>query len=262
MKPTNQPPLLQVNRLTKYFGGLPALADVSFVAEPGQVTALIGPNGAGKTTLINCLTGVIRPDHGSIRFQGADIAGMAAHRVARLGIARTFQNLRIFPRLSVLDNVLCGLTVQAGGSLLAALLRPPGLRHRERRLKLTALETLDAFGLADKATWPVGVLPYGDKKRVEMARAFVSQPVLTLLDEPVAGLNPDETAAVAAIIRQMRLAGKTMVLVEHDMELVMGVSDHVVVLDGGSRIAQGTPDEVRHNPLVLEAYLGRISATA
>jgi ABC-type branched-subunit amino acid transport system ATPase component len=136
------------------------------------------------------------------------------------------------------------------------------LRHRERRLKLTALEALDAFGLADKAGWPVGVLPYGDKKRVEMARAFVSQPVLTLLDEPVAGLNPEETATVAAFIRQMRLAGKTMILVEHDMELVMGISDHVVVLDGGCRIAQGTPDAVRHNPLVIEAYLGRMSATA
>jgi branched-chain amino acid transport system ATP-binding protein len=254
--------LLQISGLSKTFGGLPALADVSFLAPRGKVTALIGPNGAGKTTLINCLTGVIRPDYGAIRFEGGDIAGMAAHRVARLGISRTFQNPRIFPRLSVLDNVLCGLTVQAGASMLEALLRPPGLRHRERRLKLMALETLDAFGLADKATWPVGVLPYGDKKRVEMARAFVSQPVLTLLDEPVAGLNPEETAAVAGLIRQMRLSGKTMVLVEHDMELVMGVSDHVVVLDGGCRIAQGTPDEIRHNPLVLEAYLGRMSVTA
>jgi ABC-type branched-subunit amino acid transport system ATPase component len=254
--------LLEISGLTKHFGGLPALADVSFIAARGQVTALIGPNGAGKTTLINCLTGVIRPDAGAIRFEGVDIAGLAAHRVARLGITRTFQNLRIFPRLTVLDNVLCGLTVRAGASLIEALLRPPGLRHRERRLKLTALEALDAFGLADQAGWPVGVLPYGDKKRVEMARAFVSQPVLTLLDEPVAGLNPRETATVAAFIRQMRLAGKTMILVEHDMELVMGVSDHVVVLDGGRRIAQGTPDAVRHNPLVIEAYLGRVSATA
>lgn len=254
--------LLEIFGLCKHFGGVPALDHVSFDVDRGKVTALIGPNGAGKTTLINCLTGVIRPDQGDIRFQGLDIAGMAAHRVARLGIARTFQNLRIFPRLSVLDNVLCGLTVQSGASMLEALLRPPGLRHRERRLKLTALETLDAFGLADKAGWPVGVLAYGDRKRVEMARAFVSQPVLTLLDEPVAGLNPEETAAVAALIRQMRLAGKTMVLVEHDMDLVMGVSDHVVVLDGGRRIAHGTPDEVRHNPLVLEAYLGRMSATA
>jgi branched-chain amino acid transport system ATP-binding protein len=255
-------PLLEVSHLTKHFGGLPALAEVSFRAYRGQVTALIGPNGAGKTTLINCLTGIIRPEAGEIKFKGQDIAGMAAHRVARLGITRTFQNLRLFPRLTVLDNVLCGLTVQAGASMLEALLRPPGLRHRERRLKLRALETLDAFGLVDKAAWPVGVLPYGDKKRVEMARAFVSQPVLTLLDEPVAGLNPEETAMVAGLIRQMRLAGKTMVLVEHDMELVMGVSDHVVVLDGGCRIAQGTPDEVRHNPLVLEAYLGRMSVTA
>jgi len=254
--------LLEISGLTKNFGGLPALADVSFIAARGQVTSLIGPNGAGKTTLINCLTGVIRPDGGAIRFQGTDIAGLPAHRVARLGISRTFQNLRIFPRLTVLDNVLCGLTVLAGASLLEALLRPPGLRHRERRLKLTALEALDAFGLADKAGWPVGVLPYGDKKRVELARAFVSLPVLTLLDEPVAGLNAEETATVATFIRQMRLAGKTMILVEHDMEMVMGISDHVVVLDGGSRIAQGTPEAVRHNPLVIEAYLGRMSATA
>jgi branched-chain amino acid transport system ATP-binding protein len=254
--------LLEISGLSKHFGGLPALSEVGFNAARGQVTALIGPNGAGKTTLINCLTGVIRPDAGAIRFEGADIAGWPAHRVPRLGISRTFQNLRIFPRLSVLDNVLCGLTVQAGASLWEALLRTPGLRHRERRLKLTALEALDAFGLADKAGWPVGVLPYGDKKRVEMARAFVSHPVLTLLDEPVAGLNPEETAAVAAFIRQMRLAGKTMILVEHDMELVMGISDHVVVLDGGRRIAQGTPEAVRHNPLVIEAYLGRMSATA
>ena len=182
--------------------------------------------------------------------------------MARLGITRTFQNLRLFPRLSVLDNVLCGLTIQAGASLLEALLRPPGLRHRERRLKLTALEALDAFGLADKAGWPVGVLPYGDKKRVEMARAFVSQPRPDPAGRAGGGPQPRRDRPVAALIRQMRLAGKTMVLVEHDMELVMGVSDHVVVLDGGRRIAQGTPDEVRPNPLVLEAYLGRMSATA
>ena len=255
-------PLLQITRLTKHFGGLPALAEVSFRVAPGQVTALIGPNGAGKTTLINCLTGVIRPDGGEILFDGVDIAGMPAHRIARLGITRTFQNLRLFPRLSVLDNVLCGLTTRAGDSLLQALLRPPGLRHRERRLRLTAMEALDTFGLADQAVLPAAVLPYGDKKRLEMARAFVSQPRLTLLDEPVAGLNPEETAQIAALIRQMRLSGKTMVLVEHDMELVMGVSDHVVVLDGGNRIASGSPDEIRTNPLVLEAYLGRMSATA
>ncbi len=254
--------LLRITNLSKHFGGLPALSQVSFQAARGQVTALIGPNGAGKTTLINCLTGVIRPDQGEILFDGANLAGLPAHRIARLGVSRTFQNLRIFPRLAVLDNVLCGLTAQAGDSMLQALLRPPGLRHRERRLRLAAMEVLDTFGLADKAELPAGVLPYGDKKRLEMARAFVSQPVLTLLDEPVAGLNPEETARIASLIRQMRLSGKTMVLVEHDMELVMGVSDHVVVLDGGSRIAAGSPAEVRTNPLVLEAYLGRMSATA
>jgi ABC-type branched-subunit amino acid transport system ATPase component len=254
--------LLQITNLSKHFGGLPALAEVSFAAARGQVTALIGPNGAGKTTLINCLTGVIRPDQGEILFDGVNLAGLPAHRIARLGVSRTFQNLRIFPRLAVLDNVLCGLTAQAGDSMLQALLRPPGLRHRERRLRLAAMEALDTFGLADKAELPAGVLPYGDKKRLEMARAFVSQPVLTLLDEPVAGLNPEETARIAGLIRQLRLSGKTMVLVEHDMELVMGVSDHVVVLDGGSRIAAGSPAEVRTNPLVLEAYLGRMSANA
>jgi ABC-type branched-subunit amino acid transport system ATPase component len=255
-------PLLKITGLTKHFGGLPALSGVSFQAARGQVTALIGPNGAGKTTLINCLTGVIRPDKGEIRFNGGDIAGLAAHRVARLGITRTFQNLRLFPRLSVLENVLCGLTIAAGNSLTEALLRLPRLRNRERRLMLRAMEALDNFGLADKAALPAAALSYGDKKRVEMARAFVSQPVLTLLDEPVAGLNPEETAQIAALIRQMRLYGKTMVLVEHDMELVMGVSDRVVVLDGGSRIAAGTPEEIRTNPLVLEAYLGRMSVTA
>jgi branched-chain amino acid transport system ATP-binding protein len=255
-------PLLQITRLSKHFGGLPALSEVGFRAAKGQVTALIGPNGAGKTTLINCLTGVIRPDGGEILFDGVNIAGLPAHRIARLGVTRTFQNLRLFPCLSVLDNVLCGLTTLAGDSLFQALLRLPGLRHRERRLRLTALETLDTFGLADQAGLPAAILPYGDKKRLEMARAFVSQPRLTLLDEPVAGLNPEETAQIAGLIRQMRLSGKTMVLVEHDMELVMGVSDHVVVLDGGNRIASGSPNDVCTNPLVLEAYLGRMSATA
>jgi ABC-type branched-subunit amino acid transport system ATPase component len=254
--------MLQLERVGKRFGGLPALDQVSFEVPRGQVTALIGPNGAGKSTLINCMTGVLTPTAGSIRFAGQELAGRPAHLIARLGIARTFQNLKLFPRLSVLENVLTGLTCEAGRSLRRAMLRLPYLRHRERQLKLRALETLDRFGLADKAAWPAGVLAYGDKKRVELARACVSEPQLVLLDEPVAGLNAEETAAVAEQLKRLRAAGQTLLLVEHDMDLVMQIADLVVVLDSGRVIARGTPDEVRSNPLVLEAYLGLIEATA
>lgn len=254
--------MLRLEGVSKNFGGLPALSDVSFAVPSGRLTALIGPNGAGKSTLINCMTGVLPPTSGSIRFQGSEIAGLPAHKVTRLGIHRTFQNLRLFPRLSVLDNVLTGLTCEGGDSMFMAMLRLPYLRHRERQLRLRALEAMDAFGLSDKAQWPAGVLAYGDKKRVELARAIVGRPKLLLLDEPVAGLNAEETAAVGDQLRNLRRAGHTILLVEHDMDLVMNIADQVVVLDSGKCIATGTADEVRHNPLVLEAYLGRMEATA
>lgn len=254
--------MLHLDAVSKQFGGLPALSDVTFRVPQGQITALIGPNGAGKSTLINCITGVLTPTRGSISLGLQEISTLPSHAISRLGVARTFQNLKLFERLSVLDNVLAGLNNEAGSSLIMALLRLPYLRHRERQLKLRALEALDRFGLADKADWPAGVMAYGDKKRLELARATVSQPQLILLDEPVAGLNATETLAVEQQLRRLRQEGQTLLLVEHDMELVMGLADQVVVLDSGCVIACGTPDEVQRNPRVLEAYLGSMEATA
>jgi len=254
--------MLELRNVCKWFGGLPALQDVSFCMEPGQVTALIGPNGAGKSTLINCISGVDRAQSGSICLAHHPIGALPAHKIAALGVARTFQNLKLFTRLSVLDNVLTGLTVASKRSFTVSMLRLPALRHLERQLRLRALEALDDFGLAKKANWLASSLSYGEKKRVEMARAFVSDPRLVLLDEPVAGLNTEETAQIARHIRRQRNAGHTMLLVEHDMELVMDVADQVVVLDSGRCIACGKPEVVRSNPMVLEAYLGRMEATA
>lgn len=254
--------MLRLEKICKNFGGLPALAEVSFAVPKGWLTALIGPNGAGKSTLINCLSGVAAIDSGSVLFQGRPIAGLPPHLISRLGISRTFQNLRLFPRLSVLDNVLTGLTTVGGQSMIMAMLRLPYLRHRERQLQLRALEALDRFGLGDKRDWPAAALAYGDKKRLELARATVAKPDLLFLDEPVAGLNSEETAAVGEQLILLRRSGHTILLVEHDMDLVMRIADQVVVLDSGRCIATGTPAEIRRNPLVLEAYLGRMEATA
>jgi branched-chain amino acid transport system ATP-binding protein len=254
--------MLELRNVSKWFGGLPALQDVSFDIQAGAVTALIGPNGAGKSTLINCISALDRPQSGTIRLDGRATEHLPAHRIAALGVARTFQNLKLFGRLSVVDNVLAGLTVAAEDSFIKSMLRLPALRHQERQLRLRALESLDNFGLAPKAEWPASALSYGEKKRVEMARAFVGHPRLALLDEPVAGLNSEETARIARQIRRLRTAGFSMLLVEHDMELVMAVADRVVVLDSGRCIAQGSPAEIRANPLVLEAYLGRMEAVA
>lgn len=254
--------MLLLENVSKNFGGLPALNAVSFSVPAGQITALIGPNGAGKSTLINCITGVLHADSGAVQLQGIALGTAPAHVIARHGVARTFQNLKLFERLSVLENVLSGLNNEAGSSMCMAMLRLPYLRHRERQLKLRALEALDNFALADKHSWPAGILAYGDKKRLELARATVSKPCLLLLDEPVAGLNATETAAVATQLRRLRAQGQTILLVEHDMELVMELADQVVVLDSGSVIARGTPAAVQCNPRVLEAYLGRMEATA
>ncbi len=254
--------MLELHKVSRWFGGLPALQEVSFRLETGRITALIGPNGAGKSTLINCISGVDTAGGGRITLEGRAIERMPAYAIAALGVSRTFQNLKVFSRLSVLDNVLTGLTVASHRSFAVSMLRLPALRHQERQLRLRALEALDQFDLAAKANWPASALSYGDKKRMEMARAFVGEPKVVLLDEPVAGLNSEETLKIARHIRQKRIAGHTMLLVEHDMEMVMEVADHVVVLDSGRCIAQGSPSGVCHNPLVLEAYLGRMEAIA
>ncbi|MBN2427748.1 MAG: ABC transporter ATP-binding protein [Deltaproteobacteria bacterium] len=254
--------MLSIDHLTKHFGGLPALNDVSFDCPAGRITTLIGPNGAGKSTLINCVTGVLVPDKGSVRLEGTEIGREPSYRIPYHGIARTFQNLALFPRLSVLENVLSGLTVEAETGFLKSIFRPPATRNHERRLRLKAMEMLDRFVLAGKADWPVGELSYGDRKRVEMARALVSGPRILFLDEPVAGLNAEESAAIGEEICRLRNLGLTILLVEHDMDLVMAVSDGIVVLDSGELIAQGSPEEIRHNPKVIEAYLGRMSVTA
>lgn len=254
--------MLRLEEVSRNFGGLPALSEVSFGVPAGKLTALIGPNGAGKSTLINCITGVDSPSSGRVLFGQRDISALPAHEISRLGISRTFQNLRLFPRMSVLDNVLTGLTGQAGRSMVSAMLRLPRLRHRERQLRLAALAALDRFHLSDKAHWPAGILAYGDRKRVELARATVGTPALLLLDEPVAGLNREETATVGEQLKLLRSRGHTILLVEHDMELVMGIADQVVVLDSGRCIATGTPEQIRRNPVVLEAYLGQLEATA
>ncbi len=254
-------PLLEVERLRKSFGGLTATNDVSFTVEPGEIVSIIGPNGAGKSTVFNLITGVYRPDGGDVRFEGRSIVGKKPNHIVDLGIARTFQNLRLFTHLSVLENVLVSQHHKLRSNWLSAVLRTPGYRRQERAARELATEKLAFFGprlMSFRLNQPVLVLSYANRRRIEMARAMATGAKLLLLDEPSAGMNPKETREITQIIRRMRdEGGYTIVLVEHKMGLVGEISDRVVVLDYGQKIAEGDYQTVVNDPTVIEAYLGK-----
>ncbi len=247
---------LCVDRLSKEFGGVHAVDDLSFEIRAGTVHSIIGPNGAGKTTLLNLLTGVYVPSSGRITFADCDLTGVPTHTFAAAGIGRTFQNLQIFFNMSALENVMTGRHLRERCGLLAAMLHTPGLARAERDCREQALRLLRSLGLQDYEQARPDTMPYGALKRLEIARALAGEPRLLLLDEPAAGLNQVEAAEIARLIKQLVAEGTTVVLVEHNMHLVMGVSDHILVLDYGRRLAEGTAEQVRNDPRVIEAYLG------
>jgi ABC-type branched-subunit amino acid transport system ATPase component len=252
-------PILEVDRVSKNFGGLPAVRNLSFNVMPGQLKGLIGPNGAGKTTCINLITGALPVSSGEVRFEGKPITGLSLHQTARLNIGRTFQLLRIFQEMTVLENVMAGCHRWANLGTLQAAMRLPGARAKEKQIMKVARSQVNFIGLGHRAGMPAGALPVGEQRLLEIARALAGKPKLLLLDEPAAGLNDVERARLGALLRKLIAEGLSILLIEHNMDLVMSVSDEIVVLNYGEKLAEGSAHEVRNLQTVISAYLGEAS---